>query len=198
MFPRYAFSKFMECFLCNDITVMFLCEISPRFSFPSVHLCLIELHSHPTGYMEIKCIIVNNSQNKILKHFPLCIPAKDQHKSFKRNPPPYHVVFDFLQDVIIGHNQFFRCCAICYIGKDTQCLKERKTGKLFGPRSHPMTASLTALNSGQTIPLISFSIFNLGFPACSYLGPMPRSYQLWGAALAKNIHHHFKMKSSTH
>lgn len=141
---------------------------------------------------------MNNSQNKILKHFPLIIPAKDLHKSFKRNPP-YHVVFDFLQDVIIGHNQFFCCRAICYIGKDTQCLKERKAGKLFGPRSHPMmyTASLTALNSGQTIPLISFNIFNLEFPACSHLGPMPRSYRLWGAALAKNTHRHFKMKSST-
>lgn len=147
----------------------------------SLHLCHIELHLHPTGYMEIKCMIVNNSQNKILKHFALFIPVKDQHKSFKRNSP-YHVVFDFLQDVIIGHNQFFCCCAICYIGKDTQCLKERKTGKLFGPRSHPTTASLTALNLGKTIPLISFNIFNLEFPACSHLGPMPRSYQLWGAA----------------
>ena len=30
-----------------------------------------------------------------------------------------HIVFDFLQNVIIGHNQFFCCCSICYIGKYT-------------------------------------------------------------------------------
>lgn len=36
-----------------------------------------------------------------------------------REIPPYHVVFDFLQDVVIGHNQFFCCCSICYIGKYT-------------------------------------------------------------------------------
>lgn len=67
--------------------------------------------------MEVKDIILNNLHDKMLKYH-LCIPAKGQHKTTKRDSS-YHVVFDFLQDVIIGHNQFFRCCSICYIGKYT-------------------------------------------------------------------------------
>lgn len=65
--------------------------------------------------------------------------------------------------------------------------EREKNWEVIWPRSHPMTASLTALNLGQTIPLISFNICNLEFPACSHLGPMPRNYQLWGAALAKTF-----------
>lgn len=70
-----------------------------------------------TGCMKVTCMIPNNLQTKMLK-YSLLIPAKDQHKTFKINSP-YHVVFDFLQDVIIGHNQFFCCRSICYIGKYT-------------------------------------------------------------------------------
>lgn len=132
------FPSSLNVFYVDDVTNVFIGNNPWIFLLvsSSVHLCHTELYIYPTGYMEIKCTIVNNSQNKILKHFPLFIPAKDQQKSCKRNPP-YHVVFDFLQDVIIGHNQFFCCRAICYIGKDTQCLKERKTGKLFGPDHIP-------------------------------------------------------------
>lgn len=67
--------------------------------------------------MEVKDTILNNLHDKMLK-YPIFIPAKGQHKTFKRNSP-YHVVFDFLQDVVIGHNQFFCRCSICYIGKYT-------------------------------------------------------------------------------
>lgn len=28
----------------------------------------------------------------------------------------YHVILDFLQDVIIGHNKFFCRCPVCYVG----------------------------------------------------------------------------------
>lgn len=38
----------------------------------------------------------------------------------------YHVVFEFLEHVVISHNEFLCCAAIRYVGKDTQSLTDEK------------------------------------------------------------------------
>lgn len=41
----------------------------------------------------------------------------------------YHVIFDFLKHVIIGHDEVLGCVAISNVGQDTQRLTKEKITK---------------------------------------------------------------------
>lgn len=48
----------------------------------------------------------------------------------------YHVVFDFLEHVIIGHDEFLGCVAVGDVGKDAQRLPDKKSVTLVQLSEH--------------------------------------------------------------